>query len=268
MTAGPDPADLANQPSVAAPGPDPISPPPAGQVPPPAGQVPPPTGQVPPPIPEPPAQPTQVSSSLLSAGGDACPSCGAPMAKDQRYCLECGARRGDPRLPFMDAVVFMEASKQPEAAAAPPSPPSEARRGGVSNNAALIAGVGTLVLAIGVGVLIGRAGDNGTQTAASNTPQVIKVEGGGGGTATEPTEASGSGAAKGGGSGKSKGKGKKAEKSLETGSSGTSKAAEEVLKPSADAKPLPPPTTGVGDKCEKGVAGCNESGEFDGSFFE
>ena len=50
--------------------------------------------------------------------GEQCPSCGKPMATDQRYCLECGSRRGDPRLPFMDAVVFMEASKQPERPAA------------------------------------------------------------------------------------------------------------------------------------------------------
>jgi hypothetical protein len=31
------------------------------------------------------------------------------MLPDQRYCLACGARRGDPRLPFMDAVVLMDA---------------------------------------------------------------------------------------------------------------------------------------------------------------
>ena len=43
-------------------------------------------------------------------------------------------------------------------------------------------------------------------------------------------------------------------------------AAEEVLKPAGDVK-LPPPTTQVGAECEKGTAGCSESGEFDGSFF-
>ena len=46
---------------------------------------------------------------MVAAGGDQCPNCGASMAPDQRYCLECGHRRGDPRLPFMDAVVFMDA---------------------------------------------------------------------------------------------------------------------------------------------------------------
>ena len=43
------------------------------------------------------------------------------------------------------------------------------------------------------------------------------------------------------------------------------KGAEEVLKPKTGVN-LPPPTTEVGDKCEKGTAGC-ENGEFTGSFF-
>jgi hypothetical protein len=29
-----------------------------------------------------------------------CPGCNAPMREDQRYCLECGARRGTPRIDF------------------------------------------------------------------------------------------------------------------------------------------------------------------------
>ena len=96
---------------------------------------------------------------MAAASGDQCPSCGAHLAADQRYCLECGQRRGDPRLPFMDAVVFMDAVKRPRDAAPPPLPRERQPR--MSANASLIAGVGTLVLAIGVGVLIGRSGDNG-----------------------------------------------------------------------------------------------------------
>ena len=92
---------------------------------------------------------------------------------------ECGARRGDPRLPFMDAVVLMEAvrqSRQP-----PPPPPPTAKRRGITPNAALIAGVGALLLALGIGVLIGRSGNHeAAQSAAA--PQVIKVGGGGGGS--------------------------------------------------------------------------------------
>jgi hypothetical protein len=43
-----------------------------------------------------------VSPSLLATVADRCPNCDAPMAADQRYCTECGQRRGQPRLPFMD----------------------------------------------------------------------------------------------------------------------------------------------------------------------
>jgi hypothetical protein len=177
------------------------------------------------------------------------------MAADQRYCLECGHRRGDPRLPFMDAVVFMDAVKRPRHAA-PPPPPRE-QRPRISANASLIAGVATLVLAIGVGVLIGRSGDSGSSTAAAPAPQIIKVGGGGEEAATAAT---GKGTAAQGGKSK---KAKSPEKAVD--SSGTSEAAAEVLKPAGDVK-LPPPTVQPGGKCESGAAGC-KGGEFTGEFF-
>jgi hypothetical protein len=178
------------------------------------------------------------------------------MAVDQRYCLECGHRRGDPRLPFMDAVVFMDAVKRPRNAAPPPPPPQPRPR--ASANASLIAGVATLVLAIGVGVLIGRSGDSGSSTVQAPT-QVIKVGGGGEETATAATGGGKNAASKGG---KSK-KAKAPEKAID--SSGTSEAAAEVLKPAGDVK-LPPPTVQPGGKCESGAAGC-KGGEFTGEFF-
>jgi hypothetical protein len=204
------------------------------------------------------------------------------MAPDQRYCLRCGHRRGDPRLPFMDAVVFMDTVKRPSAeevaAASPPPSSSESKGSGISAQTTLIAGIATLVLAVGVGVLIGRSGNNSAPVAASPT-KVIKIGGteSGGGEEVETgtgDEAGGKEAtkksAKGSKSAQKK-SGKVKEKNgapeLETGASGASKASEEVLKPSADAKPLPPPTTKVGETCKKGTAGCSESGEFNGSFF-
>jgi hypothetical protein len=199
---------------------------------------------------------------MVAAGsGDTCPSCGAHMAPDQRYCLSCGARRGDPRLPFMDAVVFMEAMRQPQTAGVATSAPAK-KSPRLSPNASLVAGVATLVLAIGVGVLIGRSGEQGSNQVANTTPQVIKVEGGGAGTETASASKGGEAKKSSGGAGSKKA----AEKKAEVGSSGASKATEEVLKPAAGVK-LPPPTTKVGEKCEKGTAGCSSSGEFNGSFF-
>jgi hypothetical protein len=181
------------------------------------------------------------------------------MAADQRYCLECGKRRGDPRLPFMDAVVFMEAMQAPATAGAPAPPPAK-RRSRPSANASLIAGVGILLLALGVGVLIGQSNnDGGAVNAASAAPQIIKVGGGGGEEATASTSSKSEIGGKGG---KAK-KAKAPEKAVD--SSGTSEAAAEVLKPAGDVK-LPPPTVQPGGKCESGAAGC-KGGEFTGEFF-
>ncbi len=180
------------------------------------------------------------------------------MAADQRYCLECGQRRGDPRLPFMDAVVFMDAVKRPVSAVQPSPSAAPERRSRMTANASLIAGVATLVLAIGVGVMIGQSGDNGSSVASAPAPQIIKV-GGGEEAATAASADSGNEI---GGKGKAK-KAKAPEKAVD--SSGTSEAAAEVLKPAGDVK-LPPATVQPGGECESGASGCKD-GEFTGEFF-
>jgi hypothetical protein len=200
---------------------------------------------------------------------DACPTCGAQMAIDQRYCLNCGHRRGEPRLPFMDAVTFMTAMNQPpkEAAAAAPPPPPQ--KSGISPSTTLIAGIATLVLAVGVGVLIGRSGDNNSAPAASQKPTVIQVGGGTGNAeaaeTTEPTTTGGKAAKKSGGKTAKNNKGKK-EAAVEEGANGGSKAAQEVLHTAPGVKEAKPEAQ-VGEKCEKGSAGCSNSGEFNGNFF-
>lgn len=211
---------------------------------------------------------------------ESCPNCGAQMAPDQRYCLSCGHRRGEPRLPFMDAVVFMESMSAPSGAGAtPPPPPAPADHDNRWNaNAALIAGVATLVLAIGVGFLIGRSGHAGSTQAAA--PQVIKVEGGPGGgeeTAAAATEEPTGAKEKGGGS-KGKKKGgksaikvedtgkatKKAEANVQEGEHGQSEAVEKVLHTESGVELET--EVEVGGKCKAGAAGC-EGGEFTGNFF-
>jgi hypothetical protein len=208
----------------------------------------------------------------LAGSGEGCPSCGASLAPDQRYCLACGRRRGDPRLPFMDAVVFMESSKrrpQPQPVAAPSSAPSDDRRPFMSANASLIAGVATLVLAIGVGVLIGRSGNSGSSNAANATPQIIRVGGGEGGeaaTAGSSKEGKAGNGIGGGGGSKSATK-KKAKAKTESGKSGASKATEEVYEPAPGVK-IAPPEQKIGGECDPGVAGCGKNGKFEGTFFE
>jgi hypothetical protein len=194
---------------------------------------------------------------MVNAGGEQCPSCGMAVAADQRYCLHCGQRCGEPRLPFMNAVTFMDAMRAPSEAVAGPAPQPQARRRRISPNAALIAGVGTLLLAMGVGVLIGHSGNQSVATTAA-APQVITVHGGGEETETAATTNKGSAGGKGGKA--SKKASTSAKKKAETG-----QGAEEVLKPSAGVK-LPPATAQPGSKCESGAAGC-KGGEFTGEFF-
>jgi hypothetical protein len=179
------------------------------------------------------------------------------MSTDQRYCLECGQRRGDPRLPFMDAVVLMDAVKRPQQAA---PPPPKQKRSGISPNTALIAGVATLLLALGVGVLIGRAGNHAVADTAPAAPIVIH---GGGGEETVTASSSKGGTTTGGGAA-SKAKTKQ-QKAAALKEAEAHPAAEEVLKPANGVK-LAEPKVKVGGKCEQGSAGC-EGGKFTGNFF-
>ncbi len=111
-----------------------------------------------------------IHAPTLGTQGEPCASCGAPLAGDQRYCLECGARRAQARLPFRDMLAPGGAPPPPGLPAAPPDEPP-ARSG-----LAFLGGLLCLLAALGVGVLIGNSGDD--TTAATPVPaQVITVGG-------------------------------------------------------------------------------------------
>jgi hypothetical protein len=202
-----------------------------------------------------PAAPTHAAPthSLVPSGGEQCPSCAAHVAPDQRYCLACGARCGEPRLPFMSAVTFMDAMKTPAGGASSAPPRHPQRR--ISSNTALFATIGVLLLAMGVGVLIGRSG-NHTVASTPVAPQIIKVGGGG---EEAKAEVSGAETGKTGGSGSPK------------------KASKKVLKKEASSQgdtenllhakvPLVKAGTQIGGACEEGTAGCKGK-KFTGEFF-
>jgi hypothetical protein len=216
----------------------------------------PPVTSAPPPVPTH-AAPVPSAAPQALSGFEQCPSCGALVAVDQRYCLECGHRRGEPRLPFMDAVVFMDAmNRPPEAAAAS----TKTKKRGISPNTALIAGVGTLLLALGIGVLIGRSGHGSAPAAAA--PQVVTVSGAG----AEEAKASSSGGETIGGGAGTHGKSKKQVVKTKKKAAETGEGAEKVLHPAPGVN-LPKATTQIGEKCEKEVAGCSKNGKFEGTFF-
>jgi len=94
------------------------------------------------------------------------------MAPDQRYCLECGERRTP-----MSSVLLGGPPQRPgagpsAAAVAPASAPAPVDGWQRGSTLTVIAGVGVLLLAMGVGVLIGRSG--ATKPGAA-PQQVISV---------------------------------------------------------------------------------------------
>ncbi len=118
----------------------------------------------------------------------ACANCGVSLADDQRYCLECGTREVQARSQFLER--FTPAAVGPQPSASVPLGP-----GGRSANTTALAGIGVLLLAMGVGVLIGRASNSST----SAPPQVISVASPAVSSGAAPTgagtEATGTGAA-------------------------------------------------------------------------
>lgn len=233
---------------------------------------------------------------VAGAVGDRCVNCGVPLSIDQRYCVNCGERRGQPRF------TLAQQQKSPAADAGPSAPAGGLVRrsriiGGapprMSGGATLVAGVGTLLLAMGVGVLIGHssAGANNSKSAAA--PQVIRVQGGGSSSGRASTSAgnggstgsSSSGSSNGGG-GSSHAKHKSSGGSKHKAGSGAGKksgasasaskppppvvvhkaaqAAAKVL--GGSAKNVPPPTVTVGQKGH-GAGYNKKTGKFDGSFF-
>ncbi|HTA35601.1 MAG TPA: hypothetical protein VK761_02700 [Solirubrobacteraceae bacterium] len=124
---------------------------------------------------------------------ETCRRCGSPLAEDQRYCLECGERRTPASSVLLGGPPSPASAAPP--ASAPPAPPlpggSRNGSGDRSNAVTVIAGVGVLLLAMGVGVLIGRSG--ASKSSGSVAPQVITVAAPGGSTGatgTSSTEAS------------------------------------------------------------------------------
>jgi hypothetical protein len=117
-----------------------------------------------------------IASQPPSVGApEPCARCGAPLAEDQRYCLECGERRTP-----MSSVLL---GGPPSVAAARPeqTPPRQPGSGSASppverpargNAVTVIAGVGVLLLAMGVGVLIGRSGGSKQALAPAQTISV------------------------------------------------------------------------------------------------
>jgi hypothetical protein len=107
--------------------------------------------------------------------GDTCDQCGSALATDQRYCLNCGWRRGESRVDYekrLNGGVYT-------ANGAPPAPAAAGNAQWSPGFAILtIALLGVMLL---LGVLIGKK-DNNDQTVAAAAPAATTT------TSAAPTE--------------------------------------------------------------------------------
>jgi len=93
-----------------------------------------------------------------AARAERCTGCGNPLALDQRYCLNCGKRRGSTRIDFENYIDNDGPKPQQPATAYVPPPPVDDRP--IREVTPLMAATGLIGLAVILilGVLIGRTG--------------------------------------------------------------------------------------------------------------
>jgi hypothetical protein len=149
----------------------------------------------------------------------------------------------------------------------------------MSSGTTLVAGVGVLLLAIGLGVLIGRLGHNNSSNQKASAPpvQVVTMQGGGGSAAatttsaaTTPAHHTAAAAAAAASSVAPKGLTGKLKAAAENKAPPTKalqqKATQAAGKVLGNSSNIAPPTQKVGGSCKSTQAGC-QSGKFTGNFF-
>lgn len=127
-------------------------------------------------------------------GADFCVVCRSALAPDQRYCLQCGARRDGARLEFLDVLAEPQAPPRQLNQATPPGGGrSRWLKDGSVLGAAVVL-VGTLVAGLLIGHWAGGSGD-----ASGTSTQVVRLIGAGGASAgtadVTPAAAAATGAA-------------------------------------------------------------------------
>ncbi|HEY2317270.1 MAG TPA: hypothetical protein VGH67_03150 [Solirubrobacteraceae bacterium] len=210
----------------------------------------------PPPFAEEPTRPLSVAGA-----GDHCVNCGAPLASDQRYCVTCGERRGKPRFTLAAPADATVQDTTVRAASLP-------RRPRTSAGFNLIAGVATLLLAMGVGVLIGHSNSSANAGHATSTPAI--TINGGGAASTNPASAAGAGS-----TGARSTRGSHTAKGRHGGSAKAAKAPPKVViqkaaaaasKVTGGSAKVAPANSTQGSSCGAGTAGC-QNGKLTGNFF-
>jgi len=92
------------------------------------------------------------------SGYEPCEECGSPLDAQQRYCVECGARRGNGANPASRYFATMSKRARRPVARAPKRPPA--------SRAAAVGFFALLPIAVALGVVVGRSDSGGSDEAA------------------------------------------------------------------------------------------------------
>jgi hypothetical protein len=95
-----------------------------------------------------------------SQGYEPCEECGAPLDPQQRYCVECAARRGNGSNP--SSRYFAAMSKKSRR----PLTKSQAKKPGGGSRAAAVGFFALLPIAVALGVVVGRSGSGDSNEEA------------------------------------------------------------------------------------------------------
>ena len=98
----------------------------------------------------------------VNGEGVTCPTCGSALAADQRYCLNCGWRRGEARVDYEKQILGGGVPATAGASAGTPAAGNPQWSPVVAIGAIALLGVFLLL-----GVLIGKKDNNTTQTVAA-----------------------------------------------------------------------------------------------------
>jgi hypothetical protein len=147
---------------------------------------------------------------------------------------------------------------------------SRPRRPRTSAGFNLIAGVATLLLAMGVGVLIGHNSSGNTSNKAAAAPPAITINGAGSSNAPTGSTAASTGSGS-GGTARSAGKSKKSGSAKSAKSTAPpkvviQKAAAAASKVTGGSAKVADPTATTGSSCTDGTAGC-QNGKLTGNYF-
>jgi hypothetical protein len=97
-------------------------------------------------------------TTQTQTGYEPCDECGSPLDAQQRYCVECGARRGNGANPASRYFATMSKRARRPLTGPPKRPPA--------SRAAAVGFFALLPIAVALGVVVGRSDSGGSDEAA------------------------------------------------------------------------------------------------------